>query len=317
MPPARLAPPELEKKLTARLIENHRRALASAYPSCGVRQADALERQLAGGAVSATVWRSPEGGASGLAWFDSARGEDRIHGLWLEPWNPAHLSAFLDDFEGERFRPTVAVTDLLPGVPDEDQAPYFERRGFWHRSKVLMRRGPEVPPPPEATTPSLRGIQRRDLEPVVDVYVKAYSERAGEFWTWNRDDLAARAEARRDVGGQLTDAGEWAPRFLPEASFVWEESGRVRGAVLVERGTNGAPWISDLVVDPGVQRRGIGRALLEGALRALSRGHPVAIELCAIRLGAPYRLYRRLGFEDVISPQGRLDGHWVRGTSPV
>lgn len=317
MPPERLLPPDSAKELVARLIGQHRGALASAYPSCGVNQANALERQLASGAVSATVWRSAEGDASGLAWFDSARDEDRIHGLLLEPWSLAHLTAFLDDFERERSRRTVAVTDLIPGFPDEDQVPYFEPRGFWHRSKVLMRRGPEAPPPPPGTSPSLRGIESRDLEPIADVYVAAYSERAGEFWTWNRDDRAARDDALRDVGGQVTEAGGWAPRFLPEASLVWEESGCVLGAVLVERGANGAPWIADLVVDPRAQRRGIGRALLEQAVVVLSRGNATAIELCAIRLGAPYHLYRRLGFEDVSGPRGRLDGHWVRGTSPV
>ncbi len=316
VPTLSLLPLTADAELVTGLVHRHRLSLAAAYPAGGTYQADALARQLASGALSALLWKPAGREATGIVWFEALPEGDRIHGLWLEPMGVDPLTRFLEEFARERSRIPAAVTDLLPGIPDASQTTLFEGRGFWHRSKVLMRWGPKARAAAPGAPPQLRPVEPADLSDVVEVYVHAYGERPGEFWTWNRDDRAAREEAVTYVGGHATGSGSWAPNFLADASFVWVEEGRILGAVLVVRGKNGVPWVDDLIVEPTAQRRGIGRALLERTLDRLSGTSPGVVELAAIRFGAPFRLYRRLGFEEDLTPSSRLDGHWVRGRSP-
>jgi GNAT superfamily N-acetyltransferase len=97
---------------------------------------------------------------------------------------------------------------------------------------------------------------------------------------------------------------------------VWQAEEHVVGTVLVEVAPEGTAFIDDLIVEPALQRRGIGRSLLERAIEELTRDVPRRIELTAVRFGAPYRLYLKVGFGEVPPPEGRIDGHWVRGRSP-
>ncbi len=161
----------------------------------------------------------------------------------------------------------------------------------------------------------MRSIRTEDLGVVVGIYVRAYADRPGEFWTWGRPDNWE--NARADVMSHIDAEGKWKPNFLAEASVVWDDRGRVVGAVLVEENRKDQPWVEDAIVEPEYQRRGIGRALMEAAIGRIMRAKPRTIQLAAIRFGAPYRLYRQLGFDEVPPPAGSLDGDWVRGPSPL
>jgi predicted N-acetyltransferase YhbS len=304
-----------EPELAGRLTRQHLAFLEAEYPICGSYQAKALRRQRDAGGISLLLWKRPAAGHAGLVWLEAVPSGDRIHGLWVEPLGVAGVEALLEDVERERRVPVAAVSDLIPAVGPGPQQGYFEARGFWHREKVLMRRPASAGRSRPSRTPSARVIRPHDLRSIVDVYLQAYAERPGEFWTWNAP--AARNEAERDVMGHLDEHGGWVPNFLADASFVWEDGGRVVGAILVETGRNGVPFVEDLIVEPTFQRRGIGGALLENALDRISGDDPKPVELAAIRFGAPYKLYRRLGFEEVPPPNGRLDGHWIRGRSPL
>lgn len=262
------------------------------------------------------LWWSDKEDALGLAWYETLGSGDRIHGIWLEPPGLGTLSRFLPAFARARPGPTVAVTDLIPTISDPAQASYFEPRGFWHRAKVLMRREGRWAGPARSEVPQIHPITRAYLPAIVEVYVRAYSERPGEFWTWGREPGEARSEGEHDVMRHVTSEGAWAPSFLPEASFVWQEEGRVVGAVLVEEGRNGLPYIEDLIVEPSFHRKRIGRTLMERSLEQLSRRYSHGVELAAIRDGAPYWLYQKLGFRDVLGPAGQMDGHWIRGPKP-
>ena len=160
----------------------------------------------------------------------------------------------------------------------------------------------------------MRTIRQADLEQVVGLYVRAYAERPGEFWTSGRPDNWA--NARDDVMSHIDSRGEWSTNFLADASVVWDAGGRVVGAVLVEENRKDHPFVEDAIVEPEFQRRGIGRALMEAAIDRIMQREPRTIELAAVRFGAPYRLYHRLGFDEVPPPAGSLDGDWVRGPSP-
>jgi GNAT superfamily N-acetyltransferase len=309
-----ILPAESKPENSDLLADQHRRFLESSHPGWGSNQANALARQRANGSLSALLWEPKAGGARGLAWIQTLRMGIRIHGLWVDPASPEILTALLADLERERNSPIVAVTDVLPGLTSKQQPRFFGPMGFWHRAKVLMRRDPKVPVGANPGSPKIRPIERSDLKAVVGVYVRAYSDRPGEFWTWGAPD--AWTEAEQDVMSHLNKTGEWTPNFLPYASLVWEEGGNVLGAVLVEARRDGIPYVEDLVVEPQFHRRGIGRSLLGGAIDQLVRDGPRAIELAALRFGAPYQLYRTLGFDEVPPPKGELDGHWIRGKSP-
>lgn len=314
MTPGEILPAESDPTVSDRLIELHRQFLEEAHPTWGSRQASALARQRETGSLALLLWKEKGGKAHALAWVQTTPEGLRVHGVWLETGGVAALAELLPEIERNQGCPVTAVTDVLPGITSEDARGFFAPRGFWHRAKVLMRRDPQVRTTTPMQSSRIRPIRPGDLREVVGIYVRAYSERPEEFWTWGVPD--AQVEAERDVMNHLDERGQWVPDFLPEASFVWEEDGNVRGVCLVERGSSGIPWVEDLVVEPEFHRRGIGRALLESSVERLTREARRVVELCAIRHGAPYRLYAKLGFGEVPWPQGQLDGHWIRGRSP-
>jgi GNAT superfamily N-acetyltransferase len=201
-------------------------------------------------------------------------------------------------------------------VPPEEQPRLFGPLGFWHREKVRMRREATAVAPRRPGDSEIRAVVPSDLPQMTRAYARAYTERPGEFWLWQSAGEAA-AEADEDIGGLLDADGRWEEGFLPNASFVWDSDHGILGFVSLHRREGGVAFVSDVVVDPEHQRRGIGRRLLERALAELTGESPRPVELSAIRYGAPYRLYLSLGFREVGAPDGRLDGHWVRGPDPT
>lgn len=310
-----LRSPDADPALFARLVEQHRRFLERWNPRVGLRQADALERQTRQGSMSAFLWRSPANDAVGLARLQTLPSGLRVHGVWVEPPGLETLAVLLSDLEQGRGRPIATVTDILPGVSEVAQDRFFGVRGFWHRAKVRMQRPEGLPPLTAPTHSEIRPIEVADLPRLVGVYARAYSERPGEFWTWAIEN--AWAEAELDVLSHSTPSGAWAEEFSPELSFVWDSGGKVLGGVLVSQDRPGIPYVEDLIVEPSVHRHGIGRALMERTIAEVEKERSRAIELAAIRFGAPYRLYLRLGFEELGPPEGSLDGHWVRGRDPT
>jgi GNAT superfamily N-acetyltransferase len=303
-------------ELAGRLRDELRRFLTSTYPPWGAHQADSLDRQEAGGRLFSLLWHPSTDDLIGLALAHRRNGSLRIHGLWLQPSGCESLRRFLSDFDRHGTGSLEAITDLLPGLRPEEQPRLFEPLGFWHREKVRMRREATAVPPHRPVASELRSVVPPDLPQMTRVYASAYTERPGEFWLWESATEAA-AEAEEDIGRLLDAGGRWEEGFLPDASFVWDSGGGILGFVSIHRREGGVAFVSDLVVDPRHQRRGIGRRLLERALTELTSESPQPVELSAIRFGAPYRLYRSLGFREVGPPDGRLDGHWVRGPDPT
>ncbi len=297
-----------------RLVERHRQFLEERFPFWGRSQANALARQVDDGSLTIRPWTARDERAIGVAWVQTADGGLRVHGLWTEPTGPGPVTELLADLPRERAGTVQVVTDVLPGFDAEAQEDHFAGLGYWHRAKVLIRRSPDAARIAPPRSPRIRPIAPTDLLAVTRVYAAAYADRPGEFWAWAVPSAAQ--EAERDLRRHLGPTGGWSDSFLADASQVWDDAGTVRGAVLLGRGGRGHPWVDDLIVEPAFHRQGIGRALLEAAIAQVTSQGPENIDLAAIRFGAPYRLYRRVGFEEVPPPEGRLDGHWVRGPSP-
>lgn len=312
--PDSLAEARTDPQAADELALRHRRFLEETFPAWGHRQASALAEQSAKGYLRRFVWRPKHGEGAGLVWLQPLPTSVRVHGVWVEPASSASVSSLLEAIEKGPLGAITAVTDVLPGLDRSQQVGFFAPRGYWHREKVLLRRTSGGSSMPSSGFAGLRPIAVEDLRALVGVYARAYSDRPGEFWTWSSPDPWTEAEA--DVMGHAAPAGSWSEEFLPDASFVSDDEGTVRGAVFVSQGRSGVPYVDDLIVDPPFQRRGIGRSLLARSIEALERKGARAVELAAILHGAPYRLYRSLGFEDVPPPAGTLDGHWMRGRAP-
>lgn len=309
-------PPESDRERLRILTSRHEKYLETAFPGWGTYQSASLARQTANGSLSALLWVSRSGTADGLILVTSSRSPAGVHGVWLEPSTPETLTEILTDLEREVGSPLATVTDVLPGVGPDAQSTVFGGMGFWHREKVLMRRAPGGLADRRSVPPEVRPIRREDLDAVVGLYVRAYTSRPGEFWVWGQPDPAHWTDAREDVMSHLDSRGGWERNFLSSASFVWSTAHGILGAVLVEANRGDCPYIEDLIVEPEFHRRGIGRALMEASIERIMQDGPRAAELAAIRFGAPYRFYQRLGFDEVPPAAGRLDGQWVRGRSP-
>jgi len=108
-------------------------------------------------------------------------------------------------------------------------------------------------------------------------------------------------------------------RVRPDLFLVGVENGRVIGTVMAGyEGHRG--WINYLAVDPTLQRRGLGRALVEEAERRLrAEGCPkISLQVRKSNEGA-IAFYRRIGYsvDDVTSLGKRLEHDDPRPAAPT
>lgn len=81
--------------------------------------------------------------------------------------------------------------------------------------------------------------------------------------------------------------------IAPRGSFVVLDGDRIVGtAIGIDYG--GFGWIAMMLVDPAYRGRGLGRGLLEAAMKAVAADRPIRLD--ATPLGRP--LYQSYGFED-------------------
>jgi ribosomal protein S18 acetylase RimI-like enzyme len=134
--------------------------------------------------------------------------------------------------------------------------------------------------------------------------VRAYEapDRERVVALWERCDLLRPwNDPHRDIDRKLARD--------PENLLVYEHDGHIAGAVMV--GYDGhRGWVNYLAVDPGAQRAGIGRLLMDEAERRLAHLGCPKVNL-QIRTSNPHAVefYRRLGYEldDCVSMGKRLE----------
>lgn len=98
-----------------------------------------------------------------------------------------------------------------------------------------------------------------------------------------------------DAAGWNQTERDWQRGFdlFPQGCFLAEAEGEVVGTVMSCR-FGSIAWVAMMLVEPRFRRRGIGRALMEQALRHLEDGGIRTVRLDATPLGQP--LYEQLGF---------------------
>src|SRR5882672_9524967 len=119
------------------------------------------------------------------------------------------------------------------------------------------------------------------------------------------DPMSLRIMTMADIpaGMRLKDLARWNQtpadwaRFLrssPEGCFVAECDGHVCGTATTIVYEDRFAWIGMVLVDPLYRGRGIGTALLEGAIQYLDERGVPTLKLDATPQGKP--LYEKLGF---------------------
>ena len=110
------------------------------------------------------------------------------------------------------------------------------------------------------------------------------------------DEGESEADAVAEV--ERTIEGGYGPP-LDDASFVVEDGGRIGGASMITL-FESDPFLTYLVVDPEVQRRGIGTFLVGVSGNALLLAGYATLDLFVTEANEPaVNLYRKLGFEVV------------------
>jgi ribosomal protein S18 acetylase RimI-like enzyme len=199
----------------------------------------------------------------------------------------------------------AAVTDRLRGyafsTSDEELARFLEAAGA-----VQLRHAHTLSHPLEHLVPSAADGPELAIEPLTAGQLSRHAQRLGELHhaaypvehvDHTEDDLSASVEHIRAIGrGELLGP-------LMQVSRVAVSGGQIVGACLVvdRDGTppDGGPWVIDIFRDPTTPVRGVGAALLGGALAAAQSAGLSGVSLAVSHQNTrALGLYSALGFVD-------------------
>jgi GNAT superfamily N-acetyltransferase len=230
------------------------------------------------------VYSKSQDARDGRPWADGA-------------WRPA--SAPLD-------ATLAAVSDRLRGyalsTSDEDLTQSLAAAGA-----VQLRHAHVMSHPLERLVSSASDDPGLSIEPMTAGQVSRHAQRLGELHhaaypvghvDHSGGDLAAAVEHIRAIGrGELLGP-------LMQVSRVAISGGRIAGACLVVlrdgRPPDGGPWVIDIFRDPTSPVRGVGAALLGGALSSAQTAGLSGVSLAVSHQNTrALRLYSALGFVDV------------------
>jgi GNAT superfamily N-acetyltransferase len=275
-----------------------RRALASRGEVVPAAWSEETARDLRSGRLPGWILTGPDG-LDGLALVavGPTRGYGHVH-VAPGPSGPERALALVETMvrgvETETARLDLGTTGLSPEEESTLGDRLRARPGF-----VVIRRFSLVRPlslddaPPAPSVPSgLRfvSVRRLPVETLHELDWRAYRGSPDEHLVSDTPQ-----GNRRMIEGIL--AGELG-RFLEEASAALVDTGgREAGFVLTVEESPRRGSVVDLAVDPEVRRRGVGRALLLRALRALLALGYDRVRLWVTESNAPARaLYEKAGF---------------------
>lgn len=300
-----------------RLERAWRDELSLADPSIAQRRAERFRDRRVHGVLDVYLWDHPEGTARGFVACEPVPHVGRrVEHLFLETGvrdagSFGSVFDLLDHLPSEP-GPVFASTDLCLGVPLAVQTPVLTARGFVHfdQDRMVFRSTQPIREASLSAPVALGHPEPRDIDRLIDLYVRAYRGDPTQL-LWPQVRL--RDDAAFYVHGIFSGTSGIDPIAI-DLSFVAEREGRLVGAILMMNPPEVGPFVSDLMVDPAVQRHGIGRRLLLQALSAVRSAHPRAdVTLTVETQNRPaVALYTSLGFTSALPQPGQRSGAWLR-----
>jgi ribosomal protein S18 acetylase RimI-like enzyme len=253
-----------------------------------------LERGVEGGRALGAIRLERDRPVGIAVWEGASPLGATLEVLFLEDGHrgPAEYGAFWDEVRTVA-GPIAFAPGGLVGLTAREESELMRRRGFAPFARSEMQLPAASPLPRSDGGPEARARPARtgDRDALARLHERAYAGRFDRYLFLSDPDPGRDAEiVIRDVF-----EGRWG-EFLPDASFVVEDGPGLGAACLVVRAPNGA-LIADVMVDPAVQGRGWGRAVLSTGVRALRADPGTTISLNVTEGNArAMRLYERLGF---------------------
>jgi ribosomal protein S18 acetylase RimI-like enzyme len=258
-----------------------------------------VERQIRDGAAHG-VLRVVDGRPVGLAlWSPESPVGVGVRDLYLRAPSASanEYRVFLEKVE--RTAGPVAFAPTLPGLTVDEEAATLRSMGFapYSRSEMLLPSAAALPAYEAVEGAVVRSFRPADERAIVAVHAAAYRNHFDRFLF--AEDLNPERDAeltiRRLIEGRYGT-------FLPRASMVIVHRERIVGETIV-LAPPGRALIADVAVDPAAQRKGLGRAVLVGTVRALRAQGVGGIALVVTEGNRPaVQLYERLGFVRTLGP---------------
>ncbi len=261
----------------------------------------ALEREIADGSAHGLLLREA-GRPAGLALWDPSSPLGAIVEVAYLAAPSQRVAEFRALFRAvhEAAGSVAFAPGGLVGLSADDESSLMRGLGFGRFARSEMRLPAEAParPRPDEGLGRLRAVRPdEDQAALSRLHERAYAGRFDQYLY--QADTDPRVDAELAVKELL--GGRWG-EFLPWASPVVDGEDGAAGAVLVVRAPYG-PLIADVMVDPSLQGRGLGRRLMaESIARLRERGESVIV-LNVTEGNAPaVALYERLGFVRSLGP---------------
>jgi len=278
---------------------------------------DALRVRLAPGEEHAELWPPIDSSIrSARATGGLLRSEGEAHGVVVwEPAGPLGVAIRLlylspPRASVESYREALDLTERaagpiafapgpLGGLSAEEESTMMTERGFAPYGRLEMGFPATATPAPLPTPPTgeVRPVQPDDEPQLARLHESAYRYHLDRYLSIEDIDPA------RDSDHQLRDyfGARWGLPLSP-GSMVVVLGGRVVAAALAVRRTSKV-LIIDVMAEPALQGKGLGRAALAGALRALRDRGETAIVLNVTEANErAVRLYTSLGFVRTMGP---------------
>lgn len=207
-------------------------------------------------------------------------------------------------FAALRERSTGVVWDEDVGPGWAAAAADLGARTFVRRTLVQALRLAEITPPAPSGL-ALRPWAPGDAEPAAALIAAVNAGTLdGVFLTL--PEAPSEDECRRVAAEVLAGS---AGRFLPEASFVVEEAGEMRGVLLAVESAPGQATLHELAVHPAVRGRQAGRELVQAMQRSLIAAGWAEVKFLILGDNAPvHRLFRP---EELVSQAESRGGYWL------
>jgi ribosomal protein S18 acetylase RimI-like enzyme len=301
---------EVQTSGSGTLFESYSQYLRRQPAKWAASRLESLQRGLRDGWLTQRTWANASGDVAWAALDHASDRGIRIHALQFGRPSENSLREWMEELDRSDVGPIYAVVGLLEGLEAGEQARVFEQREF--RARLMMRMGWEGKAPPLSRPKEVRFREfvPGDRAEFAKLYGRVYDEPQGIYWLQPAPDVPADACAFFDHF--VDSAGRWSPRVIRRASLVYEVDGQMVGNVMTSRNDSGICQISGLMVDPDYRNRGIGSELVQCALSVASEAGMAHVELTTILGTDAHRLYRRLGFRELLGQEESLPGYWIR-----